>query len=192
MAPTEIGRKWLEDAQWRFRALPEAEVVLAHHGAVLSDTIGSLLGRAEEASKEAGDALPVRKRMMNVLVEGLENIQHHAMDGHQETSFVLLGRYDRGYFISLGNAVPLAMAALLHHRLGILNEMDTADLKEHYLKLLSNSARSSQGGAGLGLVTMSRKSERPMEVRTCKLSDTTALLILELRVPVRDQITAAA
>ena len=80
--------------------------------------------------------------MMNVLVEGLENVHHHSLPSHRDASFALLVRDDHGYRISFGNTVPLAMAALITHRVGIINEMDEADLKEHYLKLLSNSARS--------------------------------------------------
>ena len=65
----------------------------------------------------------------------------------------------------------------------ILNEMDEADLKEHYLKLLSNSARSEHGGAGLGLLTMARKSAKPIVVRTARLCSMAAFLIMEVRIP---------
>ena len=179
---SDIGQKWLDDARARARQEAEGRDVLAWSGAMDHAVVQDLLAKAENASMGAEDATAPRKRMMNVLVEGLENIVHHSLPSHQAAAFVLLVRDERGYRLSFGNAVPLAMAALITHRIGILNEMDEADLKEHYLKLLSNSARSEHGGAGLGLLTMARKSTKPINVRTARLCPEAAFLIIELRV----------
>ncbi len=178
----DIGRQWLEDTRARCTEDPATTVVLAYQGEVDHATIQRLLAEAEQASLAVEDGMSTRKRMMNVLVEGLENVHHHSLASHRDAAFVLLVRDERGYRIAFGNAVPLAMAALITHRVGILNEMDEADLKEHYLKLLSNTARSEHGGAGLGLLTMARRSVRPIVVRTCRLCPAAAFLILELRV----------
>lgn len=184
MPHLDIGRKWLDDACTRLTRAAGSRVLFSHHGSLDHDTVHHLLATAETSSLEMADDIGPRKRMMNVLVEGLENIQRHSLPTHREIAFAMLGRHVGGYSISLGNAVPTAIAALIGHRVGILNEMDDADLKEHYLKLLSNGARSDHGGAGLGLLTMARKSERPIDVRTCKLGTSIALLVMELRVSV--------
>jgi Family of unknown function (DUF6272) len=178
----DIGQQWLDDMQTKALVNPGATVVLAYAGAVDHTDVQRLVGQAEAASLLAEDPMPLRKRMMNVLVEGLENVYHHSLPSHREAAFLLVVRDAAGYRIAFGNAVPLAMAALITHRVGILNEMDEADLKEHYLKLLSNSARSEHGGAGLGLLTMARKSAKPIVVRTAKLCAEAAFLTLELQV----------
>lgn len=188
----DIGRKWLDDACSRLGQASGSRVLFTHHGLLDNGTVHQLLATAETSSLENRDAIGPRKRMMNVLVEGLENIQHHALETHRDIAFAMLCRQASGYIISLGNAVHTATAALIGHRVGILNEMDDGDLKEHYLKLLSNSARSHQGGAGLGLMTMARKSERPITVRTCKLGPSIALLVLELRVDLSGQSLPSA
>lgn len=177
-----LGQRWLEEARARALADPAATMVFAFHGVIGHDQVQALLEQAEAQSLAAGDAMPLRKRMMNVLVEGLENVTHHALPSHQEVSFALLTREQGCYRLVFGNAVPLAMAALISHRVGILNEMDEADLKEHYLKLLANTARSEHGGAGLGLLTMARKSIKPIEVRTERICPEAAVLTMELRV----------
>jgi hypothetical protein len=182
MPLNEVGRLWLDDARSRTTEEEGAQVVFAHHGPIDHQRIQDLLALSEEASVALDEGVSTRKRMMNVLVEGLENIHRHALQSHRDAGFALLVRTSMGYTITFGNAVPLAMAALLTHRVGILNEMDDTDLKEHYLKLLANSARSDQGGAGLGLLTMARKCKRPIHVRTTKLCPQSALLTLELRV----------
>jgi Family of unknown function (DUF6272) len=180
----DIGQKWLEDARMRATEDPSAKVVMAYSGAVDHAKVQELIAEAEAASLTREEAMPTRKRMINVLVEGLENVHHHSLPSHREAAFVLLVREDSCYRIAFGNTVPMAMAALILHRVGIINEMDEADLKEHYLKLLSNSARSEHGGAGLGLLTMARKSAKPMIVRTAKLCPEAAFLTLELRIEV--------
>jgi hypothetical protein len=180
----EVGQQWLEDSLLRCLEDPSGRVVFAYHGAMDHEQVQRLITEAENASLTNEDGVAQRKRMMNVLVEGLENVYHHSLPSHKEAAFALCVRDSRGYRLAFGNAVPLAMAALITHRVGILNEMDEADLKEHYLKLLSNSARSEHGGAGLGLLTMARKSTRPLAIRTAKLSQEAAFLTMEARVGV--------
>ena len=77
---------------------------------------------------------------------------------------------------------PGWLARLLTHRVGILNEMDEGDLRQHYMKLLANDGRTERGGAGLGLLTMARKSARPMVVRTLPRDGDSAYFALELAV----------
>lgn len=178
----EVARLWLDDARSRTMDVEGSRVVFAHHGPLDHDRIQELLAISEAESVRLEEGISTRKRMMNVLVEGLENVHRHALQTHRDAGFALLVRTANGYTVTFGNAVPLAMAALLTHRVGILNEMDDTDLKEHYLKLLANSARSDQGGAGLGLLTMARRCKRPIHVRTTKLCAQSALLTMELCV----------
>ncbi len=182
VALMEIGQQWLDDSISRCQEDHSCEVVLVFQGRMDHEQVERLVREAEQSSLAHEDGVATRKRMMNVLVEGLENVHHHSLGSHREAAFALVVRGPRGYKLAFGNAVPLAMAALITHRVGILNEMDEADLKEHYLKLLSNSARSEHGGAGLGLLTMARKSSDPIAVRTTKISPEAAFLIMELRV----------
>jgi hypothetical protein len=60
--------------------------------------------------------------------------------------------------------------------------MDEGDLRVHYMKLLANDGRTERGGAGLGLLTMARKSARPMVARTLPRDDDSAYFALELAV----------
>ncbi|MEO8591284.1 MAG: DUF6272 family protein [Flavobacteriales bacterium] len=142
----------------------------------------ALLATAEEASLSLRDAVSMRKRLFNVLVEGLDNIRLHASEDHRESIFAVLVDTPAGYKLLMGNALPVAMAALLTHRVGVLNEMDEADLREYHLKLLANDGRTERGGAGLGLLTMARKSARPMVTHTFPRDEGSAYFALELAV----------
>jgi len=161
---------------------PGAIVVFEHRGEVDHSVVERLLAMAESASLAANDAVSLRKRLFNVLVEGLENIHHHVEETSRASAFAMLTDTPKGYRLVLGNNMPVAMGALLGHRVGILNEMDDADLKEHYLKLLANEGRTERGGAGLGLLTMARKSSRPILAHIRPDRDGTVFFALELTV----------
>ncbi len=140
-----------------------AATVVFHHSGVIDRTvIEELLTTAETASFKTMDSVSLRKRMFSLLVEGLENIQRHTPPALAPTGFALLLREGPAYRCCLGNALPLASAAQLSHRVEMLNAMDEADLREYYLKILANEARTERGGAGLGLLTMARRGSRPM------------------------------
>lgn len=159
-----------------------AGLVFEHRGPVDPTILQGLLGRAEEASIGAGDAVTLRKRLFNVLVEGLENVHHHTLSDERNTAFAVLLDKSDGYRLIMGNALPVATAALIAQRVEVLNQMDEADIREHFLKLLANDGRTDHGGAGLGLITMARKSTRPMVVHVLPRDERSAYLALELRV----------
>lgn len=159
-------------------------MVFDHQGLVDHGVVHRLLALAEETSLEAGDPVAARKRLFNVLTEGLENIHHHHLPDSAVASFARMVRAPWGYRLVMGNVVPAATAALLSHRVDILNEMDDAELKSQYLKLLSMQERTEHGGAGLGLITMARKSDGPIRTHCRDLGDGTVCFALELTVRV--------
>lgn len=68
------------------------------------------------------------------------------------------------------------------HRIAVLTEMSEVDLKEHFLKLLSNDGRTDRGGAGLGLVTMARKSGKAIRAHQLPVDDQFVRLVVELTI----------
>lgn len=167
----------------RVQVRGEAAALFLHQGAVDHATVEGLLAQAERWCMEDGAPVAVRKRLFNVLVEALENLHHHALDEHRQGTWAALLRNATSYVVLIGNPVPQTTAMLLQHRIEILNEMDEETLKQHYLVLLSNEGRTERGGAGLGLLTMARKSQRPIGLVTEVVDEATARVVMELVVP---------
>lgn len=140
------------------------------------------IGVAEAFSLARQDHKGLRKRLVNVLVEALENLSKHVAEGDRDTTFARLERSSLGYRLVLGNALPIAVAAVLLNRVEILNDMDEADLKEHYLNLLKNDGRTASGGAGLGLVTLARKSGRSLKASSYPINEMQCLLVMEVHI----------
>lgn len=157
-------------------------VVFHHTGEIDHGTLQSLVDQAEAWSLDAGDSVVTRKRLLNVLVEALENLRVHAPAEFIATVFARLHAEDGSYRLYVGNALHSATAEVLQHRIEVLNAMDDAELKEHFLRLLSHDARTERGGAGLGLITMARKAHRPLLMSTFQRDHGTRYLVLQARV----------
>ena len=155
-------------------------VVFAHQGELDRTVMEHLMEVSEAHCIASAVGVATRKRLLNLLVEGLESIRNHAPADLAHTAFALLVFEPTGYRLFFGNAAPQVIIASLSHRIGILNEMDEADLREHHLKLLANEGRTERGGAGLGLLTMARKSTGPIVTHAVPRDALTAFLALEL------------
>jgi hypothetical protein len=160
----------------------DGDIVFEHGGPMDHVDVERCIGLAEAFSLARQDHKGLRKRLVNVLVEALENLSKHVAEGDRVTTFARLERSVAGYRLVMGNALPIAVAAVLLNRVEILNEMDEADLKEHYLTLLKNDGRTASGGAGLGLVTLARKSGRSLKAMSYPINERQALLVMEVHV----------
>ncbi len=178
----EMSHRWLDRAKARLQADPAAVPLFEHSGRVDPDIITDMVTRVEAFSRTHGDPVPLRKRLLMVMLEAMDNVSRHSLSLMDEATFALLVRDREGYRLATGNAVPHATATLLAHRVDILNSMDRDDLKEHYLRLLACGGRSSNGGAGLGLLTMARKSAPPLVVLSDLLGPFTSYFTIEVRV----------
>ena len=177
-----IGQQWSVDARDRYCPSDGQVIILAHQGPLTQDGVAELVAIAERHSLDHGDSLATRKRMVGVLLEGLENAYRHVAEELRESVFAVLVCNSERYTIAVGNAMPMVTAALLSHRLSVLNEMDDTDVKEHFLELLSNKDRTNNGGAGLGLLTMARKSLRPLGCVSDRLDAAHVGFAMELSV----------
>jgi hypothetical protein len=159
-----------------------AELVLTTDGAMDLDLATSAMLLTERFIKSKGDPTPLRKRCIGVLVECAENLAKHVKEEHRSSCSLVLVRRVSGYVLLVGNAMPWATAVSLAQRVEILNDMTGSDLRMGHLKLLGSEARSDHGGAGLGLMAIARKSDRPIIVRTYPLDQHTAYFQMECRI----------
>lgn len=181
---------WLEQARQRIAHCPAAETVFEHVGLVTDRTVPAFVERVEGSDRVAFDGVMMRKRLVNIAIEALDNIRLYALSGFAERSFAYVASDARGYALSFGNVVEPATAALLVHRLGIINQMDAEDLREHYHKLLDHDGRTREGGAGLGLLTMARRTTGPLIASSAPLAPGKVYFTLEVRLD-RGQAVAA-
>lgn len=170
---------WSADTLLPLPGVIGSHLVFAHYGPIEHAVKERLIRRLEEHSLSSCDPLTMRKRLFNALCEGVDNLVLHTEPESRPSCFVALLRDREAYHLYLGNHVPSSTAQMLLHRVEMLDGMSEADLRECFLKLLANDGRTNRGGAGLGLLTMARKSSR-MRAHTSTMTSSHAQMIIEL------------
>jgi hypothetical protein len=87
-----------------------------------------------------------------------------------------------GYQIRIGNLVDFDMAAGLRENLAEVNGLTHEELRVQYVERLCNNDWSDKGGAGLGLISMAKKSNGPLDYHFNELDSGMFLFTLAVMV----------
>jgi hypothetical protein len=152
------------------------EVVVAYKGAINADVIADTLGLVEaklENNEEVHNS--VKKKLYNVLVEGLQNLYHHVdmpkdLNNHNSSTksnygIFILNQLENGFRISTGNFVQHNKIIDIKEKIDKINSLSGEELKEFYKFVLNNQKFSEKGGGGLGLIDMARKTGNKLEYK---------------------------
>jgi len=163
---------------------PNGKVILSHFGEFSQELVNSLSISIEQMMIKSNDKKGVVKRIFSILVEGLQNIRIHGErdEKDQQTSFLTILQSDTYYKLTLGNLVGSQNISKIVARINQLNELNTPDIKNLYMEVLSNGIMSNKGGAGLGFITMSLKSKNQLQFTTEDVSELLTLLSLEIKI----------
>ncbi len=123
-----------------------------------------------ELGRSASESLTNRtgkNRLGFLMAESFQNlVKHGLVDGmNNPVSREVFGLRNIDPFMHIlsSNFVDLESAKFLKEKLGSLDNMSTDELNAHYIDILRNGTISQKGGAGLGLIEMSRKSKQPLQ-----------------------------
>ena len=107
------------------------------------------------------------KRIGNVLIECLQNVMRHGLieDNGYTQLYLTLEATPVGFQVQCGNMVDTEMRTILSERLSEINGMEEEVLRKTYIETLCNGEMSSKGGAGLGLLSLAKKANGPIEYR---------------------------
>ncbi|MCQ2249536.1 MAG: SiaB family protein kinase [Bacteroidales bacterium] len=131
----------------------------------------------------------LQKRIYYIMVEGLQNITHHQDEVANEPSFdkyppvFAIQKYGDRYYISTGNIIANPNIDPLKVKLERINSMDQEELKKFHRDMLRNGSISDKGGAGLGLIEMSRKSGNKLLYSFVHLDDDYSYFYMQTLIP---------
>lgn len=105
----------------------------------------------------------LNKHVYLVMVECLQNITRHqekpvSKNVEDSALFMIQQKADR-YLITTGNLISNSNIPKLKEDLDKVNGLDVVELKAYYKHMLKTGIISHKGGAGLGLISMARKSK---------------------------------
>lgn len=149
-----------------------SHMLLSYSGSAKGVVLEKLILDAEVVLQSHVQDKKTRKRAFNVVVEGIQNIERHAID-HPEVGglafFALIDSPDKLY-LSFGNLVTADIMDELNEELMAIAELPLHELKENYRNQLVGGELSEKGGGGLGLMVMQIKSESPADFNFVELA----------------------
>ncbi|MGD1842570.1 MAG: DUF6272 family protein [Thermonemataceae bacterium] len=162
----------------------------------------TLLDFEEELTPEALDAilekievmlisiepvLKIRKRIFCILVEALQNVFNYLRIENVEDKRLrivtcLLEKSEKGYTIKVGNYLLFSKVEQLREQIERVNRYSKERLRETYLATLAKNELDEQGGAGLGILDLIRKSGQKLRYRFRKINEDISHFLIQITI----------
>ena len=161
------------------------KVIFSYKGNPSSEMIDFIFEMCSVKLELIEQNLTIRKRINYILVELLQNIFKHqeVCPTCYELPFkFFLKRTSDGYTILTENHVLKKNVSQLRKTIDGYVAMDSNDLNKKYRKILSNGEFSVNGGAGLGLIDIVRKTNGNLTYEFNPDGEDSSLFILEVNI----------
>jgi len=157
--------------------------VVSFQGKFTSVKTEAHLRELERKLDLSGFSRAIKKRVYSLAVEMIQNIVHHGLSCPNEvdSSFAVVSQYDSIHLISQ-NFVFVSDSGKLQSAIDTINAMTDAELRKYHVELLCDNDFSIKGGAGLGLVTLARKSDGKIDYHLECINPTTSTLSLHIMI----------
>lgn len=150
--------------------------MLAYRGFFSQEITKALLATTEKKLLLEGADTAIKKKVFNVMVECLQNICKHKDDS--SSSLFMIGKLLEDYVLYSGNVILKNKKQSLTNKLEAINSMTLEDLKELYKSLITTPSFSEEGGAGIGLIDIAKKSGSKLDFQFEDVNDSTAYFSL--------------
>lgn len=161
------------------------KIIFSYKGNPTTEMIDFIFEMCAMKLKLNEDNLTIRKRVIYILVELLQNIFKHqeVCPTCYELPFKFyLKKTSEGYTILTENHVLQKNVNQLRKTIDGYVAMDTSDLKKKYRKILSNGSFDLSGGAGLGLIDIVRKTNGNLSYEFIPDGEESSLFILVVNI----------
>lgn len=167
-----------------FNLLTENEVILVYQGMFDQQMIKTVLSMTEIKMEQVNVDENVRKKVFNIMMEGLQNICKHQKpsETHSQNPFLIISSSGTYYHIFTGNIIVNNKISIVKDKIDHINTLDKEGLKSLYKTARLNSVISEVGGAGLGFIDMARKSENKLEYLFYPLDNNQSFFILHSKI----------
>jgi hypothetical protein len=170
-----------------FKAMQKDNLNYIYRGVFTAKITDNILALAESNLVKKEDPRALKRKVYNVMVEGLQNVTKHQADIDVEVEnnngvFVLKKEHAK-YFITTGNLIENENIDSLKTQIEQVNRLDKDELKAYHRKILIDGKISAKGGAGLGLIDMARKSGNKLLYAFEKVDEKYSYFYLHTEIP---------
>lgn len=157
-----------------------------YRGMFTQNITESILELAERNIEEINQPNQLRRRVYFLMVESLQNITRYQalkLDLMEKSGIFLIQKKDERYYITTGNLIENTKIPYVKDKLDQVNNLDREALKNYYRKILRNGKFTEEGGAGLGLIEMARKSGNKLTFSFEPITETYSNFYLHTVIP---------
>jgi len=160
-------------------------ILLSYKGRYQFETIEELIKQAKDAINLSELKNAVKKKIINVLIECLENIHKYAIidnDNAEILPQIFLIKKQNNFIITTKNLIANNQTELLSKQINLVNSLDKEGLKKMYEEIIDNGNISDKGGAGLGFIDMAVKSGNKIDYKFTEYNDETTFFELTIEI----------
>ncbi|MBR6176551.1 MAG: SiaB family protein kinase [Bacteroidales bacterium] len=159
----ELGSKLFDIAYPLFQRISNDDFEYVYRGYFSHNITKKILFLADTNISKVTSQQTLQKRIYYIMVEGLQNITRHQdeianLNTEKYPGIFAIQKNGERYYISTGNIVANENIPALKEKLDTINSLNPDELKKFHREMLTTGSMSDKGGAGLGLIEMSRKS----------------------------------
>lgn len=178
-----------------YQLIQNEKILLCYKGAIDGEAVTALVKLMEKNISLSGEKLTIRKKVINILVEALQNVLNYFAEesldkSFENESFVIVTCTKQEYEITIGNYISAHRMKTLKKRIDNVNMMSVEDLQKVYLDILENPKVSMSRGAGLGLIDMARRTQNKINYAFNEYDQEHILFMMSMTVArVKDAVT---
>ena len=166
-----------------FKICDENHILLSFKGEFNHNLVNSILLHVDNRTHIDIDSKVVKNRIFAIMVEALQNICKHGTSTFENNEIkpgiVILARKSKSYVVATGNLILSKEAQKIDERINKLQLASKQELLKLEKHILKTGQLSNKSGAGLGLISITRKADK---VNYCirKIDDDYSFFELEI------------
>lgn len=167
--------------------MEEEHVILSFKGVVTDQLLTSVLQIMEGKMELMSEPPKLRKKVINVLVECLQNIYHHAyvseLENIEKRAALVMISNNKGVFrIRTGNYIMNNKVEDLKLKLEKINRMDKDELRRFYQDNLDATMMSDKIIEGFGMIDIARKSGNKLDFDFLNVNEEASFFCLNVKI----------
>lgn len=137
------------------------EVLFDFKGEIDNQVLKHILKSMDDRMEQLGEDRFMRKKINSILIECLQNLIFHAEKATNDSQnpALRITRDGKRYQITTHNLIKQEKKPQLIGYIDKINAMNEDDLRNYYQEVLTNGKFNPQGGAGLGIINIARKTK---------------------------------
>ncbi|WPD21170.1 MAG: SiaB family protein kinase [Candidatus Electrothrix scaldis] len=171
-----------------YQYMEKHDVIISFKGKISQKLLISIGDVLKEKLSHKETSQKVVRKVFFIFIELGQNIYQHSFerDFIQENQIaigVLFIRECEEYFtVFAGNIVTPEEAEEIKEQCATINELNKDELKRHYKTKIKQDRADGKVGAGVGLISIVRKAEKPINVSTTPIDEAKTFLVLSVKI----------